>query len=86
MRDVFEQIPACAIDLGKRDEHAAQIVSAPPPQSQKIQVLVELLGRLLRGPLGHVPRGRDEVVRAGHAAIGALPAGQLPLGKDAGKG
>jgi len=56
------------------------------PQAQQVQILVELLRRFLRRSLGHVARGRDVVVRRRHPAVGALPACELPLGKDAGKG
>ena len=83
--DGFEQISASATNLRKRDERAAPVMAAPSAKAERIQILVKLFRRLLRGSLGHVARGRDEVVRRRYPAIGALPARQLPLGKNAGQ-
>jgi hypothetical protein len=43
--DDFQQIPARTVDLRKRDKSAAQVVAAPAPQAEHIEVRVKLLGR-----------------------------------------
>src|SRR5450631_4184957 len=59
----FEEIAACAVDLSERDEPAAKVMAATLAQPERSEIIVQLLRRLLRGPLGEVARRNDEIDR-----------------------
>jgi hypothetical protein len=60
--DRLEEIPACAVHLGERDEGATQIVAPARAKAELGEILAErVLSLLLRAP-GEVSSGHDEIL------------------------
>jgi hypothetical protein len=75
-----------AVALGAADESAPEVMLASETQPERLQVEAQRLGRLLACALRSIACRHDQVAVGRRSAIEALPAGELPLGQDAGEG
>jgi hypothetical protein len=86
VRDGLEQVAAGAVCERERDEGAPEIVATSASELEQIEVGMQLLGCFVLRARGHVPGWDDQIVGGWRPAKGALEAGELPLGQDAGQG
>ncbi len=79
MRDHLEEVAPGAIDLGERDEGAAEIVTTPVAEAEGGEVVLEVVVGVVRLPDLAVDTGDDEVVGRGLPAEGCKPAVVVPV-------